>query len=57
MACAVLDRAIRVHGALGVTDGVPLAAMWWYARILRLGDGAGEIHKARIAEHECKRWT
>jgi alkylation response protein AidB-like acyl-CoA dehydrogenase len=56
MACAVLDRAIQVHGALGVTDDAPLAAMWRYARILRLGDGADEIHKVKLAEHECRRW-
>jgi acyl-CoA dehydrogenase len=56
-ACAVLDRAIQVHGALGVTDDVPLAAMWRYARILRLGDGADEVHKAKLAEHELRRWA
>lgn len=53
-ACRVVDRAIQVHGALGVTDDVPLAAMWRYARILRLGDGADEVHKAKIAEHELR---
>jgi acyl-CoA dehydrogenase len=56
-ACRVVDRAIQVHGALGVTDDVPLAAMWRYARILRLGDGADEVHKVKIAEHEMRRWT
>ena len=56
-ACQVVDRAIQVHGALGVTDDVPLAAMWRYARILRLGDGADEVHKVKIAEHEMRRWT
>ena len=55
-ACRVLDRAVQVHGALGVTDDVPLAAMWRYARILRLGDGADEVHKVKIAEHESRRW-
>ena len=55
-ACRVLDRAIQVHGGLGVTDDVPLAAMWRYARILRLGDGADEVHKAKLAEHELRRW-
>ncbi len=55
-ACRVIDRAIQVHGALGVTDDVPLAAMWRYARILRLGDGADEVHKVKIAEHEVKQW-
>lgn len=57
MACEVIDRAIQIHGALGVTDDVPLAAMWRYARILRLGDGADEVHKVKIAEHELRRWT
>ena len=56
-ACKVVDRAIQVHGALGVTDDVPLAAMWRYARILRLGDGADEVHKVKISEHEMRRWV
>jgi len=56
-ACAVVDRAIQVHGALGVTDDVPLAAMYRYARILRLGDGADEVHKVKISEHEMRRWA
>lgn len=55
-ACRVVDRAIQVHGALGLTDDVPLAAMYRYARILRLGDGADEVHKAKLAEHELRRW-
>ena len=55
-ACRVVDRAIQVHGGLGLTDDVPLAAMYRYARILRLGDGADEVHKAKIAEHETRRW-
>jgi acyl-CoA dehydrogenase len=56
-ACRVVDRAIQVHGGLGVTDDVPLAAMWRYARILRIGDGADEVHKAKLAERELRRWT
>jgi alkylation response protein AidB-like acyl-CoA dehydrogenase len=57
MACRVVDRAIQVHGALGVTDDAPLAAMYRYARILRLGDGADEVHKVKISEHEVKQWA
>ncbi len=53
-ACRVVDRAIQIHGGLGVTDDVPLAAMWRYARILRLGDGADEVHKAKLAEHAIR---
>lgn len=45
----VLDRAIQVHGALGVTDDTPLA--WWYRheRAARIYDGADEVHKSVIA--------
>src|SRR6059058_309439 len=35
----VLDRAIQVHGALGVSDDTPLAVMWRSLRMLRLADG------------------
>jgi acyl-CoA dehydrogenase len=44
-----LDRAIQVHGALGVTDDTPLA--WWYRheRGARIYDGPDEVHKAALA--------
>jgi acyl-CoA dehydrogenase len=45
----VLDRAIQVHGALGMTDDTPLA--WWYRheRAARIYDGADEVHKGVVA--------
>jgi alkylation response protein AidB-like acyl-CoA dehydrogenase len=50
----VLDRAIQVHGALGMTDDTPLA--WWYRheRAARIYDGADEVHKASIARRALK---
>jgi acyl-CoA dehydrogenase len=51
----VLDRAIQVHGALGVSDDTPLAAMWRGLRMLRLADGPDEVHKMVIALRELKR--
>ncbi len=44
----VLDRAIQVHGALGMTDDTPLA--WWYRheRAARIYDGPDEVHKASL---------
>ena len=50
----VLDRAIQVHGALGVTDDTPLA--WWYRheRAARIYDGADEVHKASLARRILK---
>ena len=52
----VLDRAIQVHGALGVSDDTPLAVMWRQLRMLRLADGPDEVHKMVIAMRELKRW-
>jgi acyl-CoA dehydrogenase len=52
----VLDRAIQVHGALGVSDDTPLARMWRDLRMLRLADGPDEVHKAVIARRELKRF-
>jgi len=52
----VLDRAIQVHGALGVSDDTPLAVMWRQLRMLRLADGPDEVHKMVIARRELNRW-
>ena len=52
----VLDRAIQVHGALGVSDDTPLALMWRQLRMLRLADGPDEVHKVVIAMRELNRW-
>src|SRR3954454_8627343 len=53
----VLDRAIQVHGALGVSDDTPLAVMWRQLRMLRLADGPDEVHKMVIAMREMNRWA
>lgn len=51
----VLDRAIQVHGALGMSDDTPLAAMWRYSRMLKVADGPDEVHKMVIARRELGR--
>ena len=43
----VIDRAIQVHGALGVSDDTPLEAMYRMARIMRIVDGPDEVHIER----------
>jgi acyl-CoA dehydrogenase len=53
----VLDRAIQVHGALGMSDDTPLAWMWRFSRMLRVADGPDEVHKMVIARREIGRWT
>ncbi len=40
----VIDRAIQVHGAKGVTEDTPLERMYRHARFARLYDGADEVH-------------
>ena len=53
----VLDRAIQTHGALGMTEDTPLAAMWRFSRMLRIADGPDEVHKMVIARRELNRWA
>ncbi len=50
----VVDRAIQVWGAAGVTGDLPLAAMYQGARTLRLADGPDEVHKILVAKNVLK---
>ena len=52
----VLDRAIQVHGSLGMSDDTPLAGMWRFSRMLKVADGPDEVHKMVIALRELNRW-
>ncbi|MDJ0779927.1 MAG: acyl-CoA dehydrogenase family protein [Gammaproteobacteria bacterium] len=44
MAQTVIDRAIQVHGGAGLTQDLPLAALFNYARQIRLADGPDQVH-------------
>jgi len=57
MVMDVLDRAIQIHGSLGMTDDTPLAIMWRFSRMLRLADGPDEDHKMVLARRELNRWA
>ena len=46
----VLDRAIQVHGALGLTDETPLAHWYRHERAARIYDGPDEVHKGVVAK-------
>ena len=50
----VIDRAIQVHGALGLTDETPLATMWAHARGGRIYDGPDEVHRMVVARRILK---
>jgi acyl-CoA dehydrogenase len=51
----VLDRAIQVYGAAGVSDDTPLAGSWAQLRTLHLADGPDEVHLRSIARDELRR--
>ena len=50
----ILDRAIQVHGALGMTDDTPLAFWYSHERAARIYDGPDEVHKRVVARDILK---
>jgi acyl-CoA dehydrogenase len=55
VACDVVDRAIQVHGAAGVSDDTPLARLYSWHRAMRIFDGPDEVHMRTIARAEIGR--
>jgi acyl-CoA dehydrogenase len=55
MACNVIDRAIQVHGAAGISDDTVLARLYGWHRAMRLFDGPDEVHMRSIARAELGR--
>lgn len=55
VACNVLDRAIEVYGGMGVSDDVPLASLYAWARVLRIVDGPDAVHRLTVAKGELRR--
>lgn len=56
MALRVIDRAIQMHGAAGVSQDFPLAALWTSQRTLRLADGPDEVHRRVVARKELAKY-
>jgi acyl-CoA dehydrogenase len=50
--CQIIDQAIQMHGALGVSQHTPLAHMYAQQRTLRLADGPDEVHHLVVGRHE-----
>ena len=48
--CNIIDEAIQVHGATGISQWTPLAAMYTGQRTLRLADGPDEVHMSQLAK-------
>ncbi|WNE93948.1 acyl-CoA dehydrogenase family protein [Streptomyces luomodiensis] len=50
----ILDKAIQVHGAGGVSQDFPLGELWAQACMLRLADGPDEVHQQSLALRELR---
>jgi len=56
IAQAIIDQAIQMHGAAGVSEDFPLAEMFASIRTLRIADGPDEVHRALIAKLELNKY-
>jgi hypothetical protein len=56
IALAIIDQAIQMHGAAGVSEDFPLAEMFASIRTLRIADGPDEVHRALIAKLELNKY-
>jgi alkylation response protein AidB-like acyl-CoA dehydrogenase len=52
----VIDRAVQVHGAAGLTDDTPLSFMYRAARFARIYDGPDEVHVHTVARRILKQF-
>ena len=51
----IVDRAMQVHGAMGLSDDVPLAHLYAATRALRIADGPDDVHLESVARREIAR--
>ncbi len=56
IACKIIDDAMQMHGGMGLSNDTTLAAMYGYARVLRLADGPDEVHRAMVARYEIRKY-
>ena len=56
MASRVIDRAMQVHGAAGLSQDFPLADAYALQRYLRLADGPDEVHRGVVAKLELRKY-
>jgi acyl-CoA dehydrogenase len=55
VACAVIDRAMQVHGGAGMCDDTPLPKLYGWHRAMRIFDGPDEVHLRTVAKGELRR--
>ena len=56
MALKIIDRAIQIHGACGVSQDTPLSRMYCQQRTLRIADGPDEVHRRTVAREELGKY-
>ncbi|MGB3445081.1 MAG: acyl-CoA dehydrogenase family protein [Xanthobacteraceae bacterium] len=54
-ACRIIDQAIQMHGATGISNWTPLAEMYMDVRHLRFADGPDEVHWMVVGRNELNR--
>lgn len=57
MACAVIDRAMQMHGALGLSQDTHLATGYAYARTVRLADGPDQVHLMQLGRNLIREYN
>jgi len=56
MTLGIIDDAIQMHGAAGISQDFPLASMYTNARTLRFADGPDEVHRMVVARNELRQY-
>ena len=54
--CQIIDQAIQMHGATGVSQWTPLADMYTGQRTLRIADGPDEVHHLVVGRNEVRKY-
>ncbi|MGJ8628220.1 MAG: acyl-CoA dehydrogenase family protein [Sulfitobacter sp.] len=57
VALKVIDEAVQMHGAQGISQDTPLAHAWTHVRTLRLADGPDAVHRRQVARAELRQYT
>jgi acyl-CoA dehydrogenase len=57
MALRVVDEAMQMHGATGISQDTPLAALWTDLRTLRFADGPDAVHRRQVARAELRKYS
>ncbi len=57
VALQVVDEAMQMHGAMGISQDTPLAGMWVHLRTLRFADGPDAVHRRQVARRELRQYA